>query len=324
VSDQVIAIVSADANMRAALVDVVEKLGYPCLLLPEPGKVSQILTAKANTLSAATLSRLKSPSPWRVSDCSFAIVDLNDYPQEFPEYDHYVERVSDLPSLYLDIPLPKEATEVDGWRRQVARKIACADAESRYGATNSKAPIWLLLGSTGGPEAIRAFIDALPLHFPVGFLYGQHINPGFENNLRSMLDGRRGYNARIASTGMRLDKGQILIAPPNQRLHLVEKDVVLVDSQPWPGVFQPSLEALVVQFSQRNKNLGGIIVFSGMGDDGSAAVRLYAGSGGRIWVQEPKTCVVSSMPDVILATNCVEYCAEPVALAQKLTTLYKS
>ena len=228
-----------------------------------------------------------------------AVVDLNEYEQESEGFDQALEQIADLPTLYIDQPLPETEAQKPNWAHQLAKKVARLHAETQHQSTEPYS-VWLLLGSTGGPEAIRTFIDKLPLHCPVGFLYGQHINPGFENNLVSMLDGRRGFRAKLIETGDQLTPGTIHIAPANQRIHVLEQGVLLLSPDPWPGQFQPSLEALVVEFSSQPIERTGAIVFSGMGEDGSTALRLYSGKGGRVWVQSPSTCVVSSMPESAL------------------------
>lgn len=300
---------------------MVEPLGYPSLLLPDQTTLNPILRALQQANTTGLDSAVRASNPWRLSDCSLAIVDLCSEDADPDPLEPFLDDIADLPTLYLDTPLPSTPEALAAWQHQIARKIACISAEARYGGVIARPPTWLLLGSTGGPEAVREFIDALPLHCPVSFLYGQHINPGYESNLIAMLDGRRGFSARLAKTGLRLCGGQILVTPANQRVHLIQEDTLLVESNPWPGQFQPSLDALVVEYSQRRQPLDGIIVFSGMGCDGTAAIRLYAGRGGRVWVQSPSSCVVSSMPEATLASSNVEFSEQPRAMAEKLASL---
>lgn len=305
-SSQVIAILSADNAMRNALTHCLDECGYD----------SYLPSANANPARAET------GADTTLRQCQMAIVDLNDYPHGQVPQPQNLSAISDLPTVYLDRPLPKGQREMAFWNRQVAGKVACIHAESEYGPCNRADPVWLLLASAGGPEAVGEFIDALPMHCPVGFLYGQHISPGFETNLVTMLDGRRGFHASIAHTGQRLTPGQIAIVPADQSMFVLDGDVVLLDKQPWHGQFQPSLDALAAEYSRRNKNISGMIVFSGMGEDGRSAMRLYASSGGRVWAQAPHSCVVSSMPEAVLADQCVEFCAPPQQLAQRLASVY--
>ena len=291
-----VAIVSSNSAMRQALQQCISRVGYSVLALP-PQQIAEHNCAQ----------------------CTLSIVDLNPYPgvgaAEIPEV------LAQLPALYLDSPLPKQNEQQRIWARQIAAKVACMQAQNDYGNA-VPSPVWLLLASAGGPEAVSAFIDNLPEHCPVGFLYGQHINPGFETNLVAMLHGRRGFTASLGKTGQRLAAGEIIVAPSGQRLSLLAGDTLMVEDQAWPGRFQPSLDALAVEFSHRPKNLGGVVIFSGMGEDGAKASRLYAANGGTVWAQEPSSCVVSAMPDAALATHSVSYCGQPSALAHRLAALY--
>ncbi len=248
-------------------------------------------------------------------ECSLVIIDLNQYPvagrADCPQ------SMAELPALYVDSPLPKTEQQQRLWAKQIAAKVACMHADHQLGVARPGA-VWLMLASAGGPEAIRAFIDALPAGCPVGFLYGQHIDSGFESNLVKMLNGRTGFSAGLAKTGQRLSPGHISVVPSQKRVCLLQDDTLLVEPAAWPGRYRPSLDDLVVEFGHRPKALGGVIVFSGMGDDGASACRLYAASGGSVWAQEPSSCVVSAMPDAVLATGCVTLCATPLQLAQKL------
>lgn len=48
------------------------------------------------------------------------------------------------------------------------------------------------------------------------------------------------------------------------------------------------------------------IVLTGMGEDGASALPALRERGGRVWAQDPKTAVVSGMPNAAIATGTVE------------------
>jgi chemosensory pili system protein ChpB (putative protein-glutamate methylesterase) len=180
----------------------------------------------------------------------------------------------------------------------------------------------LVIGSTGGPEAFRELVDSLPLRPSIGFLYGQHINDGFEANLVTMLDGRRGFSAQLGESGARLEAGKIFVTPANHQITLLPNRVILSLPEQWQGEFQPSLNSLVSDFSRCVNRLGGIIVLSGMGEDGASAVRYFMNQGGRVLVQDPATCVVGSMAEAAIASGAVEFIGSPAALAERLMDDY--
>ena len=60
------------------------------------------------------------------------------------------------------------------------------------------------------------------------------------------------------------------------------------------------------------------IVFSGMGNDGTAGCQAIAEHGGLVWAQTADTCVISSMSDSVRDTGIVTYSASPEDLANYL------
>lgn len=60
-------------------------------------------------------------------------------------------------------------------------------ADSALRAGEPAHQVWLLAASLGGPEAVKAFMDALPGGLPVGFVYAQHIEASFESALSLSL-----------------------------------------------------------------------------------------------------------------------------------------
>ena len=62
----------------------------------------------------------------------------------------------------------------------------------------------------------------------------------------------------------------------------------------------------------------GVIVFSGMAEDAAEGSVYLAGIGGRVYVQDPDTCVISSMVDGVIETGVVTFAGSPKALAGKV------
>ena len=66
----------------------------------------------------------------------------------------------------------------------------------------------------------------------------------------------------------------------------------------------------------------GVIIFSGMGNDGAAALPVFAAAGGRVWAQSPASAVCPAMPQAAIDTGLVQQTADPAALASALAALY--
>ena len=71
----------------------------------------------------------------------------------------------------------------------------------------------------GGPAAVKAFLDRLPADLPVGFIYAQHIDPGFEQQLPRIVGRDNGWEVVNCHNGQAIGCGQVLIAPIGQRVH---------------------------------------------------------------------------------------------------------
>jgi two-component system chemotaxis response regulator CheB/chemosensory pili system protein ChpB (putative protein-glutamate methylesterase) len=55
-----------------------------------------------------------------------------------------------------------------------------------------------------------------------------------------------------------------------------------------------------------------------MSDDAAAGCRYLAGKGGQVYVQEPDSCVVSTMVEGVRDTGVVAFTGTPAELAAKL------
>jgi chemosensory pili system protein ChpB (putative protein-glutamate methylesterase) len=90
----------------------------------------------------------------------------------------------------------------------------------------------------------------------------------------------------------------------------------------WAGEHTPDINELLVIMSAAKLPSPGVIVFSGMGDDGAAALRVFEAAGGRVWTQSPASATCPGMPQAALNTGLVQHSAEPEALSRALAALY--
>ena len=65
--------------------------------------------------------------------------------------------------------------------------------------------------STGGPAALVSILASLPRTLPVPVLVVQHIQPGFERGLVSMLDRLSSLRVRLAVHGQAAEAGEVTV-----------------------------------------------------------------------------------------------------------------
>lgn len=152
--------------------------------------------------------------------------------------------------------------------------------------------------STGGTEALRLLLQAMPLDCPP-ILIVQHMPETFTAAFARRLDGECGITVREAQAGDRLLRGHALIAPGNRHMLLRRSGAsYLADVRDGPLVsrHRPSCDVLFRSVAQHaGRNAIGVIL-TGMGDDGARGLREMRDAGARTLGQDEATCVVFGMP----------------------------
>jgi two-component system chemotaxis response regulator CheB len=152
--------------------------------------------------------------------------------------------------------------------------------------------------STGGTEALREFLVALPEDSP-GLVIVQHMPENFTRSFAQRLDDLCRIRVKEASHGDAVLRGQALIAPGN--LHTLLKRsgaqyYVEVKDGPLVTRHRPSVNVLFRSAAiHAGKNAVGVIL-TGMGDDGASGMKEMRDAGAYTVAQDEATCVVFGMP----------------------------
>ncbi|MFG3452475.1 chemotaxis protein CheB [Stutzerimonas stutzeri] len=178
--------------------------------------------------------------------------------------------------------------------------------------------VWLLAASLGGPEAVKGFLDALPSGLPVGFVYAQHIEANFESALSQVVGRHSEWNVVRSRENDRIRCGEVVVVPISQEMGFDKDGAMLLTGRSWPEPYSPSIDQMMLNLAQQYGGRCGVIAFSGMGSDGSAAAAYVLRQGGRVWTQRAESCVCSSMPDSLREGGYSSLSGDPRELAQAL------
>ncbi len=178
--------------------------------------------------------------------------------------------------------------------------------------------VWLLAASLGGPAAVKAFLDALPGGLPIGFIYAQHIDASFEATLPQAVGRHSQWHVNPARHGDAVRCGEVVVAPIQHELGFAEDGVMQIADRGWPEPYSPSIDQMMLNLAQHFGALSGVIAFSGMGSDGSAAAAYVKRQGGEIWTQRADSCACASMPDSLREGGYSAYSGDPRELAATL------
>ena len=178
--------------------------------------------------------------------------------------------------------------------------------------------VWLLAASLGSPEAVKEVLDALPGGVPLGLVYAQHIDASFEQRLPQAVGRHSQWPVNLARGGDWVRCGEVVVAPIAAELAFAEDGRMQVGPRPWPEPYSPSIDQMMLNLAQQFPGRCGVIVFSGMGSDGSAAAAYLRRQGGQIWTQEADSCACASMPDSLREGGYSSFSAAPRELAAAL------
>ena len=161
--------------------------------------------------------------------------------------------------------------------------------------------------STGGTEALRVFLAAMPADCPP-IVIVQHMPEGFTRAFAERLNKECTIEVEEARDGTYLQTGQALIAAGNR--HMVvnrsgEGLFVQILDGPLVSRHRPSVDVLFrsVAVSVGAKAVG--VIMTGMGDDGAQGLAEMNEAGAATIAQDEASCIVFGMPKEAIARGAV-------------------
>ncbi|GAB1255695.1 chemotaxis protein CheB [Aurantivibrio plasticivorans] len=227
-----------------------------------------------------------------------------------------------VPIIFCDGEIPaSHQPEYDAWSRRLLAKLTQLSGTINLSRVTegSARRVWVLAASTGGPEAVKQFLSELPPKLGIGFIYVQHIDAGYDDTLVQMMTRHSHYPAKAIEHGDVVMPNELAIVPADRYTEVLSNGTFLVDDEKWSTGYAPSVDSIVSDVAYSFRERSGVIIFTGMGDDGAASSRLMKKNGGQVWVQTPSSCTSTSMPESVLDTGCVDFKGTPYTLAQHLT-----
>ncbi len=162
--------------------------------------------------------------------------------------------------------------------------------------------------STGGTEALREFLMAMPENAP-GIVIVQHMPEKFTAAFAQRLNGLCRITVKEAEDNETLIPGKALIAPGNFHMLLKRSGAryyVEVREGPLVSRHRPSVDVLFRSTARyAGQNAVGVIM-TGMGDDGAKGLLEMKMAGSITFGQDEESCVVYGMPKEAVKLNAVQ------------------
>jgi len=217
-----------------------------------------------------------------------------------------------------------------GLKRPVGQRPAAHHPERKHSADavlpthhlhfSTTEKVIVVGASTGGTEALKAFLSALPPDCPA-ILITQHMPEAFTRAFAARLNGLCAMAVKEAEHGERLLPGHAYIAPGNRHLLLSRSGAnytALLSDGPPVSRHRPSVD---VMFRSAANCAGGNclgIIMTGMGDDGATGMLELHQVGARTLAQDEESCVVFGMPKEAIARGGVDEVVPLDDLARRL------
>ena len=170
-------------------------------------------------------------------------------------------------------------------------------------STPETSPIACIGASTGGTEALREVLMAMPEGCPPTVIV-QHMPEKFTNAFARRLNGLCRVNVKEAEDGDLLQPGLVLIAPGNHHMVIrrtgTRYNAKIVDG-PHVSRHRPSVDVLFRSAAQNAAQNAIGILLTGMGDDGAKGLLEMKTAGAHTVAQDEESCVVFGMPKEAIA-----------------------
>lgn len=244
---------------------------------------------------------------------------LLDISSDYEDDSHLIDNLlsqDQVPVLLVD---SRDTDDPLGWLKRTQARLQQLAGDIELHRQKAALECWILAASTGGPAAISRFIHELPADLPIAFLYIQHIDPKQSESLARSLSKNAGYPCEVVEHGTVLSAGKVHLFTSRERVEVMPNRTLCIhQNSEWNGSYIPSINQLVANTAYIYKQSCGLIIFTGMGDDGAASCRLLHQQGGIIWAQTPESSTSDSMPIAALATGYVSTTGTPEELARAL------
>ncbi|MEC8924332.1 MAG: chemotaxis response regulator protein-glutamate methylesterase [Pseudomonadota bacterium] len=184
-------------------------------------------------------------------------------------------------------------------KRQAAAPAVKAAFRPRSAAMAKTTEKVIVVGaSTGGTEAIKRFLEAMPLDCPA-IVIVQHMPENFTRSFAQRMNQLCGIAVKEAAHGDSLLRGHALIAPGNFHMTVARSGAryhVDVKQGPLVSRHRPSVDVLFRSAAQYLGSNGIGVILTGMGNDGAAGLLAMRQAGAMTFGQDEASSVVYGMP----------------------------
>lgn len=181
-------------------------------------------------------------------------------------------------------------------------------------------PVVGIGASAGGLEASRLLLKSLPADTGMAFVLVQHLDPGHESMLTTLLSKATAMPVTEVKQGMRAEPNHVYIIPPNTTMGILNGDLHLT-ARMEPGSRHMPIDYFLRSLAE-DQGSGAIgVILSGAATDGTLGLKAIKAEGGITFAQDEKTAKYDGMPRSAIAAGCVDFVLSPEGIARELARI---
>jgi len=198
---------------------------------------------------------------------------------------------------------------MENLRRRLQEEAPQAEGAAPAPAVSPQGIELVAIGcSTGGPPALQHLFQSLAV-LPVPFVVAQHMPPAFTRLFAERMNKLSMYEVKEARDGEMLVPGSVYIAPGGMQSEvrrIAEGLQVRVFPAGMADLYAPSVDRLFKSASDACAERMIAVIMTGMGDDGSEAIREVHARGGRTIAESSQSAIIFGMPAEAIKTGAVD------------------
>ncbi|MEB3318886.1 MAG: chemotaxis protein CheB [Cyanobacteriota bacterium] len=186
------------------------------------------------------------------------------------------------------------------------------------GMTSPLTRVVAIGASAGGLKALQELLGQVKPGIEAAFVVAQHLAPDHASQIVPLLTRATQLRVESAADGQALERGCVVVAPPNCDVTIESGHIKLTPPAPRFGP-SPSVDRLFDSLANACGEHGVAILLSGTGSDGACGLRAVGASGGITVVQSPESALFDGMPSAAIALGSPDLIATPQAIGARLT-----
>ncbi|MNN51105.1 Chemotaxis response regulator protein-glutamate methylesterase of group 3 operon [compost metagenome] len=123
-----------------------------------------------------------------------------------------------------------------------------------------------------------------------------------------------------AEHGAKLKAGTIFVVPRDTTVEVRSGVIQLRPVK--PNTYSPSINSVIRSVFSSIAGKLGVIILTGMGDDGASGIRDLKGKAKIVMAQDAESSQARSMPDAARETGAVSFSGKPAELARHMYRMY--